>query len=117
VAPDRFDQRRTGLIRACRNVTHERRGLERHASAGKRSDDEQPLTRAKIQADVDRELGVGMKLTIETGRRHVDISLSYLATPTDRASPCNRMNLARATRADKTGRYHAADARPLGIPV
>ncbi len=53
VAPDRFHERGAGLIRACRNMSYKRCGLERHATAGDGSDNEQPLARAQIQADFD----------------------------------------------------------------
>ena len=46
----------------------------------------QPLPGSKIQADPHRKLAVGMKLMIAIRRRHIAISVSYLAEPTTCAS-------------------------------
>jgi hypothetical protein len=65
VTPDRFDERRAGAIRAGRDMPHERRRFERHAAAGERPDDDEPLALLKVEADPDGELGIRLKRSVE----------------------------------------------------
>src|SRR5262249_45147830 len=52
------------------NVPHERRGFERDPAARQRADDEQALSRAKVEADADGELAVLTQSSVEIARRH-----------------------------------------------
>ena len=63
VAPDHFDERGAGPIRARGDVPHERRRLERHAG-GERPEDDQPLAGLQIERHLDGELAVGLELLL-----------------------------------------------------
>ena len=65
VAPDGFDERRASPIGARRDVADERRRFERHAAAGERPDDDQPLALLDVEANPDGELGVRLKQSFE----------------------------------------------------
>ena len=65
VAPQGFDQRGSGPIRACRDVPNEGSGFERDAAARERPDDEQALARLKVEAHLDGEVPVNAKGVFE----------------------------------------------------
>ena len=69
VAPEDFDERRTGPIGARGDMPDERRRLERHAGR-ERSEDDEPLAWLQVQGNPDGEFAVCLELLLEIGRRH-----------------------------------------------
>jgi len=69
IAPDDFHERGASPVCAGRDMSHERRRLERHAG-GERPEDQQPLAGLKIERDLDDELAVCLELLFEIGRLH-----------------------------------------------
>ena len=71
VAPDRFDELRSGRVGALGDEAHERRGLERHAAVHERANDQQALARLQVESDPDGEIAVLTELrSIEIHRVH-----------------------------------------------